>query len=150
MAAEKIAQSGLRRYEISNYSRPGFECRHNLNVWRGATYLGLGPAASSFDGVDRWSQLRDLPAWLNGAECERDIVDKNTRLAEVLAFGFRTTAGWQINELESLYDVNVLKLFDGVFRELVELGVVYRDEQSLRPTAKGLLFADTIAEALLF
>ena len=53
-AANLLAASGLRRYEVSNYARPGRACRHNLAVWRGEDYLGLGPGAHSRVGNERW------------------------------------------------------------------------------------------------
>ncbi|NQZ56468.1 MAG: radical SAM family heme chaperone HemW [Lentisphaeraceae bacterium] len=148
--AEVMGDSGLHRYEISNYSRPGFKCKHNYNIWKGATYLGIGPAASSFDGDLRWTQLRDLSAWLENASPELDEIDFNSRLGEVIAFGFRTCDGWQIDELESLYGVNVLELFKAVFDELENQGLLTCSAHSIKPTPEGLLFADSIAEALLF
>jgi oxygen-independent coproporphyrinogen-3 oxidase len=48
LAEERAVRAGLRRYEVSNYARPGHECRHNLSIWRGAHYLGLGPSAASY------------------------------------------------------------------------------------------------------
>lgn len=59
-AAEMLGAAGLARYEISNYARPGSECRHNLACWRGEDYLGLGPSASSRAGGLRWTNHSDL------------------------------------------------------------------------------------------
>ena len=51
---EQLAAAGIVRYEISNYAKPGFECRHNLAVWRGEDYFGIGPGAYSREGRKRW------------------------------------------------------------------------------------------------
>jgi oxygen-independent coproporphyrinogen-3 oxidase len=59
-AEEMLGAAGLARYEISNYARPGSECRHNLACWRGEDYLGLGPSASSRAGGLRWTNHSDL------------------------------------------------------------------------------------------
>jgi len=56
---------GFTHYEISNFCRPGRECRHNLNYWRGGEYLGLGPAAASHVSGRRWKNRADLPAYLH-------------------------------------------------------------------------------------
>ncbi len=62
-AAERMHAAGYRRYEISNYARPGRECRHNLALWRGEEYLGAGPAAVSRIGTLRRENRADLAAW---------------------------------------------------------------------------------------
>ncbi len=60
---EFLHKNGIERYEVSNYAVPGQECQHNMNIWHGGTYLGLGPAACSFDGRRRWTQPADMPDW---------------------------------------------------------------------------------------
>lgn len=64
MAEEILVAAGFRRYEISNYALPGFECRHNLGCWRGEDYLGIGPGASSRIGRTRRTNAADANAWL--------------------------------------------------------------------------------------
>ena len=104
-AMEKIArkilkQAGMRPYEISNYAFPGYECRHNQNIWHGETYLGLGPAACSFDGKDRFTQVASISDWLKGAEPEPDRIPDEMRQAEMLIMGLRTVRGWAPGEFE--------------------------------------------------
>ena len=67
LTEEMLSTKDLIRYEISNYAKQGKHCRHNYDIWKGAIYLGLGPAAASFDGATRWTQIRDLEKWLTGA-----------------------------------------------------------------------------------
>lgn len=62
-AEEVLVRAGYRHYEISNYALPGFECRHNLAVWHGEDYLGLGPAAASRQGLVRRTNTPDASAW---------------------------------------------------------------------------------------
>ena len=61
---ERLERAGYRHYEISNFARPGRECRHNLRYWRCQPWLGLGPAAHSFVDDRRFAHPRDLEAWL--------------------------------------------------------------------------------------
>lgn len=91
--AEHLREKGLRRYEISNFARPGGECRHNVNVWRGGCLAGYGPAACGFDGVDRWSN-GTLEEWLEGKAPEKDHLSPAARLNEIFAVNLRTAAGW--------------------------------------------------------
>lgn len=148
-AAELLGSQDTYRYEISNYSKPGHECRHNYYIWKGMTYLGIGPAASSFDGIKRWTQIRDLSAWLEGAPAEVDDIPVENRIAEVVAFGFRTAKGWQVEELEDLYGINALEMFEEQFNELQNEGLIELHNDFLHPTEKGLLFADDVAETFL-
>ena len=146
---EKLQEAGLSRYEISNYSKPGKECLHNFDIWKGGTYLGLGPAACSFDGKQRWTQIRDLNKWLDNAAPEKEELTSNEQLSEILAFGFRTVSGWKVSELKNLYGVNTLELFRSTFNDLQNQQLIEITDSDVRPTSYGLLFADTIAEAFL-
>ncbi|MEQ9364462.1 MAG: radical SAM protein, partial [Leptospirales bacterium] len=58
-----LAERGLRHYEISNFARPGYECRHNLRYWLYESYLGLGPGAHGFDGYSRYGNSRSVSNW---------------------------------------------------------------------------------------
>jgi len=64
LAETLLAEHGFARYEISNYAKPGRECRHNLGVWRGNDYLGLGPSAASRIGRTRWTNAEDLADYI--------------------------------------------------------------------------------------
>ena len=149
LAAQELVEDDTYRYEISNYSKPGMECKHNYHIWKGGTYLGIGPAASSFDGIRRWTQIRDLNKWLTGVMPEVDDLPELSRLAEIVAFGFRTVNGWTIEDLKNLYGKDAFDLFSDTFNELLEEELLENDGISIFPTEKGLLFADDIAESFL-
>ena len=91
--ARFMEEHGLPRYEISNFARPGAECRHNCNVWRGGLLAGVGPGACGFDGTDRWRNTL-LDPWLRGGAPERDVITHAARLNEIFAVNLRTAAGW--------------------------------------------------------
>jgi oxygen-independent coproporphyrinogen-3 oxidase len=55
-----LARHGYEHYEISNWARAGYECRHNIDCWEMRSYIGIGPGAASFDGMYRWSNSEDL------------------------------------------------------------------------------------------
>ena len=95
-----LKEAGLHQYEISNYARPGYECAHNQNIWHGETYLGLGPAACSFDGRDRFTQVASIRDWLAGVPPEVDRISDDARRAEMLMMGLRTVRGWNDGEFE--------------------------------------------------
>lgn len=88
---ERLAQVGLRQYEISNYARPGFECRHNLRYWLYEPYLGLGPGAHGFDGRQRYGNPRSVAAW--EADPPGAPLQCAAPLSEVPLMFLRLTAG---------------------------------------------------------
>jgi oxygen-independent coproporphyrinogen-3 oxidase len=149
LAGEVLGRAGLRRYEISNHARPGEESRHNLGIWLGASYLGLGPAAASFDGRRRWTELADLQAWLQGAAPEEDPLPPEKRAAEVVAFGFRTASGWPKSRLRDLHGTDALSLLLPVLRRLEAEGLLEETAEAWKPTRRGLLFADQVAAELI-
>ncbi|WDE98087.1 radical SAM family heme chaperone HemW [Lentisphaera profundi] len=149
LCEDLLKEAGLERYEVSNYAVPGQECRHNLDIWLGARYLGLGPAAASFDGVLRWTEKADLKAWIKGEQAEYDQIPQKERSAEVLAFGFRTKLGWKKERLHSLYGIDVLIEYKEILDTLMTQGLLEETKSSIRATQQGLLFADEIASVLV-
>ncbi|MBT3296738.1 MAG: radical SAM family heme chaperone HemW [Verrucomicrobia bacterium] len=99
IAASVLADAGLESYEISNYARAGRQSLHNLACWRGGDYLGLGPAAASRVGRERWTNAPDLAAYCAALEAgappprEHEPVDAETDLLERLLFRFRLAEG---------------------------------------------------------
>lgn len=86
---------GILQYEISNFSRPGYESRHNLKYWRMEEYLGFGVAAYSDFAGARFGKSRDVDAYLAGADitAEREIPTARTRESERVMLGMRLTEG---------------------------------------------------------
>src|SRR5690606_36127753 len=99
-----LDEAGLCQYEISNFARPGFECRHNLNTWHMAEWVGLGPSAASQYGLSsakprRWQNSADISSWINGIEANRpSLIDETaltsaTLFADSIIFGLRLNRG---------------------------------------------------------
>ena len=149
LAGRMLGQAGIRRYEVSNLARPGRECRHNMDVWHGATYLGCGPAAAGFDGEVRRANPASLQRWLDGAPPEEDRLPPLARAAELLGLGLRTVRGWQRDEFRARTGMDYAAIRAAALQELAEHGLLDMDATSVRPTERGLLFADYVADRLL-
>ena len=148
---ERLAGRGIFQYEVSNYARPGGECQHNVNVWRGGLLRGFGPSAAGFDGTDRQSEVPSVEDWLAGAFPEVDHISVPERLNEIFAVNLRTVAGWKSQDWLAVphHDSwqerlslagDVEKIYPGCFEITAD---------SVKLTRKGLSFWDTIAEELL-
>lgn len=99
-AGGRLAAEGFERYEISNYARPGFRCRHNLAVWRGEDYAGLGPAAASRIGARRRTNAPELDGYEKALAGNRpppaendETLDPESDAAERFVFGLRLSDG---------------------------------------------------------
>ena len=128
LAQARLEEAGFTRYEISNYARPGFACQHNLAVWRGADYLGLGPAAASRAGRLRWTNRPDRRRYesllAEGAFAEgRETLSPEEDALERVLFRLRLAEGMDLDEVVSDYPVLVCRcerwrsVFNGLERE---------------------------------
>jgi oxygen-independent coproporphyrinogen-3 oxidase len=144
---EVLESNGLMQYEISNYASRDKECLHNQNIWHAETYLGVGPAACSFDGEKRWCEPCNLNKWLRDTPKEFDIIEPDKRVLELLIMGLRTTRGWREVEFKHITQTSLTQ-FTQSFITLEKMGLLYFDKNQCVPTSKGLLFWDTIAETL--
>jgi len=138
-----LEAAGYPQYEISNYAKPGRECRHNLAYWEGADYLGLGPSAFSTLGDRRWRNVQDTARYIASAGAEHDFeesLDGRTRLAERIAFSLRTRDGADLGWLSGHADE---------VRRFTELGLLQPRGNRLALTRRGRLLADSVAEAFV-
>ncbi len=140
---ELCEQAGLRRYEISNYARPGRECRHNLTYWRNEPYLGLGAGAWSFlDGVRR-ANLREPDAYCAAVEAGDDPADYAERLEpgdallEAVMMGLRIAEGVSLAALERTHGSEPVAGLIARARPLAEMGLVEIADGRLRLTEAG-------------
>ena len=99
LAETELIQAGFGRYEISNYAQSGFECRHNVACWRGAEYIGLGPAAASHVALKRWTNRPRVSAYLAALEAGRtpprdvEVLTPALKRQERVIFGLRMAEG---------------------------------------------------------
>jgi putative oxygen-independent coproporphyrinogen III oxidase len=150
-AQRVLSKAGHLRYEISNYAKSGFECRHNLLYWTQGDYLGLGPSAQSFvDGV-RFGNIADLAAYQAALTEDRLPVHERTtltseeQLRDAVIFGLRLERGIPSSQLDRhAVNYGYLPLVEGLrAQKLLE----DRDDRT-RLSPRGRLHADTVAEKL--
>lgn len=148
VTGEILRGNGMHRYEVSNYAKTGCECKHNQHIWHGDTYLGVGPSAVSFDGNIRFMQISSLNDWLAGAPPEKDIVSKELRAREIFIMGLRTVRGWHSAEFTSAAGVSWEEFLPQI-ENLAAEGLLEYTAETVKPTQKGLLFWNYLAEVLI-
>lgn len=150
LVEKKLLESGIKRYEVSNFAKPGKEAIHNSNYWRHVNYLGLGPAAHSLfwadDGARRWSNKKDIKLYLS-REWDQ-LLDEDTTLdlldlaEERLMMGLRTIEGISPGSMESMYGYEFSdKQWKWLLRQQEER-FIRLEEDHIRLSAKGLKIAD--------
>jgi oxygen-independent coproporphyrinogen-3 oxidase len=146
---------GLPPYEISNYARPGAECRHNLVYWTGGNYLGLGPSAASHMSGWRWRNRPHLGEWeqavaagvLPGTDLEH--LNPRQRAGELAMLMLRLSRGINFDEFARRTGFVPPELFSDVLDYLENLAIIRIDPDSIRLTESGLNVADTISAEFL-
>lgn len=144
-----LCERGYEHYEVSSFARPGGRAIHNSLYWRGAEYLGLGASAASFRRLDDGSGLRtdnhrsvgrylaaSAGSW--AAECREQGADEVAR--DLIWLGMRTSDGVAERDLESR---------DETVAWLLDSGLAERGGGRIRPTLRGFLFADRVAERVI-
>ena len=150
---ERLAATDFQQYEVSNYCLPGFESRHNSAYWDHTPYLGLGPAAHSFDGASRQWNAANLKQYgenvAHGITCEeREELSPADLYNETLLLTLRTREGRDLQSIRIRYGEERAQDIVNHFRERVPAGQYENTAGKLRLTAEGLWFADGIAENL--
>ena len=145
-----LEAAGVRQYEISNFARPGKECRHNLKYWRYEPYVGLGPSACSHVGLERWCNRESLEGWAEslgrGGQARGETVELTPKIAarEALIFGLRLVRGVDVADLEERTGVNVCALYAREIDELASDGLLIQAGARLWIPADKLLISNAI------
>jgi oxygen-independent coproporphyrinogen-3 oxidase len=150
---ESAETSGIPWYEISNFCREGFASRHNTSYWTSEPYLGIGPSAHSFNGVERSWNVSSNSAYVQGWErgfraAETETASEPERINEYILTGLRMRRGLDLSMLKSAYGPIV---HDGVLKragEYIDSGALLHHQSRLAFTTRGLLFADRITAEL--
>ncbi len=151
LAAEELAAAGFHRYEISNYHRPGYPCRHNLLYWTGGSYLGLGPSAQSYFGDLRWGNIPDVESYIrllrqgNLPSTDIDILSLDQLRREHFVFGLRRTEGVSSDRWPREDDVEWVM----AVQRLIQENLLVQTDDRLALTDQGRRFADSIAVQLV-
>lgn len=146
-----FSKTGIELYEISNYAKPGFESKHNSNYWAGISYLGLGPGAHSFDGVDTRSwNISNNGLYIKGMDNnnrvhEKEVLSLIERYNESVMTGLRKSSGIMLKRIEEVFNVNIQKEFDTEINKYVKSGHLDVGDNRINLTSQGFLMADRIA-----
>ena len=150
----ELEKAGFEHYEISNFSKPGFESRHNLMYWDNAEYYGIGAGASGYvDGV-RYKNHGPIRHYLQAVEAgnarvQEEVLTLKEKMEEEMFLGLRKKSGVSKKRFEEKFGLSFEDQYGAVVSELTEQGLLVADKDIVRMTKKGLFLGDTVAEKFI-
>jgi oxygen-independent coproporphyrinogen-3 oxidase len=154
----KILQSfaaahGYEHYEISNFSLPGMHSRHNAAYWSGEKYLGVGPAAHSFNGSSRRWNVANSMAYMNainsGSLCfEEEILTEKQKFNEYVLTSLRTMKGCDLEVIEKRFGLSYCEYIEKALTKNMPSDKYNLTNNHIILTPEGMLFADGLASDL--
>ena len=148
-----LNHNNFKSYEISNFSKRGYECKHNLNYWKIKPYIGYGPSAHSFDGNKRWYNVKSIDHYMKRLNSYKspvsfsEILSIENKVNETIGFGLRTSSGIAINKIPK----NFLKIFNRNLKFALKKwkNCIITDNDNVKLNPNGLLYGDAIAIDLM-
>lgn len=148
-AVELLAERGYGRYEISNFAKPGRESRHNLRYWERKDYLGMGLAAYSCLGNERFSNVGDMARYLSGERvAEREIVSEHDALCEAVMLGMRLDRGVNFDTLAKKHGDDAY-LYQKKLAPYEKGGFVRKTKGGYAFTSEGMYVSNAILSDIL-
>lgn len=150
---EILEDRGYFKYEISNYAKKGFECKHNLVYWRRGDYLGLGLGAASLLKGHRFSVVRDMRTYLNILSHfdrkkelyeNKSFLSREDEIAETMILGLRLTEGINVGEVNRKYGIDILEYFKTEIAEHCKNGLLTLRNGRLYLTDKGFELSNLV------
>ncbi len=172
MTKDLLAESGYLQYEISNYAKKGYACRHNIGYWKRKEYLGVGLGASSFIQETRYSNKKDLQEYIEASYdiCGQEFTDsqsgkyiygtnlhetayeivRNAQMEEFMFLGFRMTDGIEKSRFYQAFGLTVDFVYRDAIQKLQEEGMLIETPTRLRLTEQGMDLNNYVAGHFLF
>ena len=138
-----LEEYAYHRYEISNYAKKGYECRHNLGYWERKDYLGLGTGAASLIDNRRYGHIRDREEYCARSanpetlQVDEEILSTKEQMEEFMFLGLRKTAGIQSKSFRACFGCDVEEVYAAVLSKLEREGLLLRDGEGFHLSERG-------------
>jgi len=150
---QHLSDAGYRQYEISNYAKPGYECRHNLKYWTLEEYISFGPSASSYIGNKRWTNIKNIGRYIELVDSGKpahgfiETIDKDTSVTEHIMLGLRSV-GVNFEDFRRKHNIDFESAYTTPIETLITNGYAVKDAHSISLTRKGYAVCDEIVATL--
>ncbi len=155
MLIDWMTQNGFTHYEISAFGKEGYFSRHNSSYWKNEKYVGLGPAAHSFDGNSRSWNIASISKYIEGIKKgepirESEQLSKTDKYNEFILTGLRTMWGMDMAELKNRFGEELYQYCLEIARKYIDKQLLALEEDRLKLTREGLFISDGIMSDLMW
>lgn len=150
-ASEYLGENGYIHYEISNYSKNGFESRHNLKYWRCQEYIGVGLSAHSYFKDFRSENTSDFETYISNynKKIKAEFIDCENKAFEYVMLGLRLKEGISLFDFENKFGYSFLKNRENIIEKLISENLVVKSGDTLSLTERGFYLSNWILSELL-
>ncbi|MBN2601173.1 MAG: radical SAM family heme chaperone HemW [Candidatus Marinimicrobia bacterium] len=154
-ACRILEEHGFEHYEISNWAKPNCESRHNQAYWEGRRYLGLGPAAHSYDGKSRWWNVRSVDKYIEQINAgqlpidSQEVLTEPDREIEHLFLRLRTSDGLSRSQFENLFHIDFSRIIEKLIKLNLDEEYWIFDGRQFKLTPGGWFVSDSIIYTIL-
>ena len=150
----ELERAGFEHYEISNFSKQGFESRHNLMYWDNAEYYGIGAGASGYVNGVRYKNHGPIRHYLKAVEegsarINEEHLSQREQMEEEMFLGLRKKSGVSIARFEEKFERSFQELYGDIVKDLIRQGLMQVEGDRVRMTKRGLFLGDTVAERFI-
>ena len=150
----ELERAGFEHYEISNFSKSGFESRHNLMYWDNAEYYGIGAGASGYVNGVRYKNHGPIRHYLSAVEegnarITEEHLSQKEQMEEEMFLGLRKKSGVSMARFEEKFSQSFEGIYGKIVRDLVQQGLMQIEGDRVRMTKRGLFLGDTVAERFI-
>lgn len=145
-----LKSHGYNQYEISNYAKEGYECKHNIVYWKCDNYLGLGPGASGYINNYRYSNICDIKKYNKCLEYnkkpieEKNVLSKKDEMEEFIFMGLRMNEGINLDEFYEKFNVNFKHKYNNILDKLKNLNLIIEQNNNIALTQRGRELSNTV------
>jgi len=135
-----LSDYGFHRYEISNYAKEGYACRHNIGYWKRVDYAGFGLGASALQNPLRYKNTDDLQEYLNHDFSKKEllVLTKDNQIEETMFLGLRMTEGISLSKFEKQFGCPLPVVYRREIDRLTEGGMLRIENDRIFLTEKGM------------
>lgn len=156
LTRERLEEYGYQRYEISNYAKDGYECRHNLGYWECREYLGIGLGASSLLNGSRYTHITNLSEYLTYSESgdgfvdlekieeNREVLTRKAQMEEFMFLGLRKMSGISQKQFESRFGAEIESVYGKEIEKLMKEKLLTRQGDHIRLTDQGINLSNLV------
>ena len=150
----ELEKAGFEHYEISNFSKPEFESRHNLMYWDNAEYYGIGAGASGYVNGVRYKNHGPIRHYLKAVEdgnarITEEHLTLQEKMEEEMFLGLRKKSGVSMARFEEKFERSFQELYGDIVKDLIQQGLMQVEGDRVRMTKRGLFLGDTVAERFI-